>query len=130
MMKHLSLLSASLLLVGCARTTPMVLGPDHPASPDAPVAPVPPPSTTLAVSAPLPTRPSEPTKPDAHGAHDMGHGDHGGHAGADGASTAPATTQAEATAVYTCPMHPEVVSNEPGRCPECKMKLVRKGAAR
>jgi len=27
-------------------------------------------------------------------------------------------------ASYTCPMHPEVVSNEPGHCPECGMKLL------
>ncbi|MCG3165018.1 MAG: hypothetical protein POELPBGB_00778 [Bacteroidia bacterium] len=27
------------------------------------------------------------------------------------------------TAVYTCPMHPEVESPEPGTCPKCKMKL-------
>jgi DNA-directed RNA polymerase subunit RPC12/RpoP len=25
---------------------------------------------------------------------------------------------------YTCPMHPEVVSETPGRCPHCGMKLV------
>jgi FtsP/CotA-like multicopper oxidase with cupredoxin domain len=25
---------------------------------------------------------------------------------------------------YTCPMHPEVVRNEPGHCPECGMKLL------
>ncbi|MFH5823427.1 multicopper oxidase family protein [Georgenia sp. AZ-5] len=25
---------------------------------------------------------------------------------------------------YVCPMHPEVVSDEPGRCPRCGMKLV------
>ncbi|HET7295292.1 MAG TPA: multicopper oxidase family protein [Vicinamibacteria bacterium] len=28
------------------------------------------------------------------------------------------------TLVYGCPMHPEVVSDEPGRCPKCGMKLV------
>ena len=28
---------------------------------------------------------------------------------------------------YTCPMHPEVVSNEPGKCPECGMNLVAAG---
>jgi FtsP/CotA-like multicopper oxidase with cupredoxin domain len=26
--------------------------------------------------------------------------------------------------VYTCPMHPEVVREEPGHCPECGMKLL------
>lgn len=27
---------------------------------------------------------------------------------------------------YTCPMHPEVQSDEPGNCPKCGMKLVEK----
>jgi FtsP/CotA-like multicopper oxidase with cupredoxin domain len=27
-------------------------------------------------------------------------------------------------ASYTCPMHPEVVSDRPGHCPECGMKLL------
>jgi FtsP/CotA-like multicopper oxidase with cupredoxin domain len=30
----------------------------------------------------------------------------------------------EAEGPYTCPMHPEVVQEEPGHCPECGMKLM------
>jgi hypothetical protein len=29
-------------------------------------------------------------------------------------------------AEYTCPMHPEVVSNTPGKCPKCGMNLEKK----
>jgi Cu+-exporting ATPase len=35
------------------------------------------------------------------------------------ASTRPETTAAE----YTCPMHPEVISDRPGSCPKCGMAL-------
>ena len=38
---------------------------------------------------------------------------------------APETAPGE-TIVYFCPMHPEVTSNEPGRCPKCSMKLLAK----
>ncbi|MBD0295184.1 MAG: hypothetical protein ICV84_08290 [Flavisolibacter sp.] len=34
-------------------------------------------------------------------------------------NTNPAVTYVQ----YTCPMHPEVVSNEPGKCPKCNMDL-------
>ncbi len=30
---------------------------------------------------------------------------------------------------YTCPMHPQVVQDHPGKCPICRMDLVRKGGA-
>jgi hypothetical protein len=26
---------------------------------------------------------------------------------------------------YTCPMHPEVIYDKPGKCPKCGMKLVK-----
>ncbi len=27
---------------------------------------------------------------------------------------------------YTCPMHPDVVQDKPGKCPKCGMSLVKK----
>jgi ssDNA-binding Zn-finger/Zn-ribbon topoisomerase 1 len=32
--------------------------------------------------------------------------------------------------VYTCPMHPNISSDKPSKCPECKMNLVKKETAR
>ncbi|MCB2081801.1 MAG: hypothetical protein H6908_03200 [Hyphomicrobiales bacterium] len=32
--------------------------------------------------------------------------------------------QAEQTTRYTCPMHPQIISDEPGTCPICGMDLV------
>lgn len=82
------------------------------------------------------------------GGHE-GHGGHGGH-GAHGvavtpyrhvdvgraqAAQAPAAEphhhhhgagEEETAAVYTCPMHPEVTSGEPGTCPKCGMALVER----
>lgn len=42
------------------------------------------------------------------------------------AGLAPAIKQADAPGGYTCPMHPEVFSPTPGRCPKCGMTLVPK----
>jgi YHS domain-containing protein len=33
-------------------------------------------------------------------------------------------TVSAVTGFYACPMHPDVVSNEPGKCPKCGMDLV------
>ncbi|MBX9889083.1 MAG: hypothetical protein K2Y30_14235 [Flavobacteriaceae bacterium] len=32
----------------------------------------------------------------------------------------------ETQKTYTCPMHPEVTSDKPGKCPKCGMNLVEK----
>lgn len=40
-----------------------------------------------------------------------------------------ASTDISRAQEYTCPMHPEVVRGEPGRCPKCGMTLVPRGTS-
>ena len=42
--------------------------------------------------------------------------------GADGAHEH-GGTPSQPAAAFSCPMHPEVTSDKPGRCPKCGMKL-------
>lgn len=35
-------------------------------------------------------------------------------------------SQASGKYIYTCPMHPEVMTDKPGNCPKCGMTLVKK----
>ncbi|MEI8343061.1 MAG: heavy metal-binding domain-containing protein [Verrucomicrobiota bacterium] len=45
--------------------------------------------------------------------------------GENAIQAAPTAKQAaEQAQQYTCPMHAEVVSNKPGKCPKCGMNLV------
>ncbi len=117
-------IAASLLLVGggCGRTTPLVVGPDHPASADAVAAPTPAISQTLAITNP-PTTPDEADDMADHSGHTMGA------AMPPSTQPSPTTQPAGVTAdgAFVCPMHPEVTSDDPdARCPKCGMNLVAK----
>lgn len=47
-----------------------------------------------------------------------------------GTSKGSATEQKQAMkTVYTCEMHPEVMLDQPGKCPKCGMELVKKEVA-
>jgi hypothetical protein len=98
----------ALVLGGCAgEYREPVLGAGHPASVDAAAAPTPQRSGVLAEREPV---------GGARAAAE--HEDH--------AHDAPAGAAQGGAADYTCPMHPEVVSDGPGRCPKCGMALVEK----
>jgi hypothetical protein len=118
-MQRLLILSIGVVFAaGCASTPPdATTGSDHPASANAAASPMPALSGTLAQSEPLGTPRGEASAGS----------NHGGMTGMTGMShgEAAATSQPTAAAGYACPMHPEVTSNEPGKCPKCGMKLVK-----
>ena len=44
----------------------------------------------------------------------------------EGHNMAPAKQESASKVIYTCPMHPKVQSDKPGKCPICGMDLVKK----
>lgn len=116
-------------LVGCARTAPLVVGPEHPASPNAALAPLPPRSATLSLSQPSAADPPQNADPSEHSGHAT-HSVHGPSSAAAPTATEPAASQPSASKPYVCPMHEDVTSDKPGKCPKCKMNLVRKERGR
>lgn len=125
-------LATSLLLGACASEPtprPVRLDPANPAAAESPPLAV----TSLAGGGPaLDASPpaAEPAEPPAPAA---AHGEH-----QDGGATTPSETGAKdqpaggidkKATTYTCPMDPDVVSDEPGRCPKCGMNLVPKTEA-
>lgn len=118
---------AVLALAGCSATyQEPELTADHPASLDAPVVSHSGQPATLDLSAADPVVPSAPAT--------NGHEGHGGatpapspqgQAHGEGPHAAPAPNRPAGSALYVCPMHPEVTSDKPGqRCPKCGMALV------
>ena len=122
----------ALLGAGCAGTpTSPALTNDHPASADAPSSPMPAMSNVLLQA--------EPVMPAAgSGGQDAGQHQHGGMSSMGGiqdagsppqanaaSGAATQTAQPAAAAAYACPMHPDVTSDQPSKCPKCGMKLVK-----
>lgn len=101
--KHISIALGALVVAGCAARQ-IELPANHPANPAASEAPVPPDSATLK-NEPV----SQAQTPDDEAPI-------GGHA--QDRHTPPADA-----AVYQCPMHPDVRSDKPSRCPKCGMQL-------
>jgi hypothetical protein len=52
-----------------------------------------------------------------------GHDDADKSGGSDGDTSGSGDKPKDQKVIYTCPMHPEVQSHEPGKCPECGMNL-------
>jgi len=109
-------------------------GLSHAANPDAAQAPLAPESDTLRIDAANLPNP----RPPAHGqttmhhemppetgaqSHTMEPGVHDG-----GSLPPPVPPPASQPRLYTCPMHPEVVTKEPGRCPKCGITLIPREA--
>jgi hypothetical protein len=138
-------IAATLLLAGCAATLTPELPGDHPANPDSTVAPLPASSQTLAIAdreVSDPPKNAASLKPEMSGTHHSMNGMQntpgmdGMHRdapatqpGANTTLSAPRWTPATlptttSPALYTCKMHPEVVSSTAGKCPKCGMKLV------
>ena len=120
-----------LILAGCAATyTEPRVPEDHPGNPAAQGSPLPERSGTLDLARVEPvTTPAGrvPAAPPAHGYGAPGAPAGGAQAGQPREPVRePPTPAGEAATTYTCPMHPEVVSSEPGRCPKCGMTLVKK----
>lgn len=96
------LLGACAGCVGPVQIAPLPYA--HPASPEAPAGTLPPLATGLDTTG----------KPAGGAEHEMsGHGTQ-------------AAGETKPTGKYQCPMHAEVRSDKPGRCPVCGMKLVER----
>ena len=118
-------LALSAALTACGSTTPQRAAALDPSNPNAPESP------RMAVLSDAPAD-SEMSMDMSSGADampmPMQHGQHHHGAMMDMAAggAPPSGTSSDGATVYTCPMHPEVTSSQPGHCPKCGMTLVPK----
>jgi hypothetical protein len=127
-----------LIVAACsAREVPATWPDASPASPAALAAPAAPVTRALETDPPLPGESTDGwagLRTQGAPADPMQHSGHGG-----GASRASPGAESRGdhsvehghggdAVVYTCPMHPDVVSDRPGKCPRCGMTLVERDA--
>lgn len=110
------------LLSGCATQTVLPSGPDNPSDPRHPA--------QLQSTAPLPRITSLQAGLSGQSVHQQDAWNQTTPTTLRDAETShvhatsqPATEPSPSTVVYTCPMHPEVTSGSPGKCPKCGMTL-------
>jgi hypothetical protein len=113
-------LGATLLVttvgIACAsqpRPRPTQLDPSSPAASESP-------PVILSALGPAPGKPVPAVATSGEKSAQQGNQDSSNDGKSESKSAEPAAV------VYTCPMHPEVISDKPGRCPKCGMKLVPK----
>ena len=123
----LLMLALAVAVAGCAASPPAdpAASVNHPANPNAAEAPLPPPSQVLTAAPSNEAAPSADMPSTGHAGHDM---EGMGHnmAGMDHSMSSSRPAASQHAVLYTCVMHPEVVSDKPGKCPKCGMKLVPK----
>lgn len=113
--RWLALITAAVLGMSACSPAPMPVSasasdPSNPAAPEGAPRPATPPSSAPTAPATVPTHEHGTNTSPTHGTT-AGSGVGGADAGAT---------------LYTCPMHAEVTSPTPGRCPKCGMNLVPK----
>jgi len=119
---------AAAVCAGCASTNPPPLPPGNAADPQISGRTRTPPNllardeTTLAIAKELSQTESMQHEGMQHG--DMQGMQHG--AAAQPEKKAVADEMKAGAQIYTCPMHPQVQSDKPGKCPVCGMTLVKK----
>jgi hypothetical protein len=119
-------IALALCVAACVDTT-LDMPSNHPANPAAyPAAPAQPPAALASGFDPFAAYGNEQEPPSAASGHEHSQGAEPAPTGTTSTSAAPAEAPAADTVVYTCPMHPEIVRNAPGKCPICGMTLVPK----
>lgn len=114
---RLFVLPGLVAIAGCAAPVQVAPPEWHPANASAPIRPLDSQPGALAVADPVEA--AEEGVVPSSGATGM-QADH-----ADGAHGAEGAAADSVATLYRCPMHPEVTSDTPGKCPKCGMRLVK-----